>query len=66
MMRDVIPAEELLNKARAVGQYYGFVPLISLTVKKRGEPRAKPGMPEALAALSLDPIAETMASFLKH
>ncbi|TSA43854.1 hypothetical protein D4R49_01840 [bacterium] len=66
MMRDVIPAEELLHKARAVGQYYGFTPLIALTAKKRGEPRAKPGMPESLAAITLDPVAETIASFLKH
>ncbi|MDP1689873.1 MAG: His/Gly/Thr/Pro-type tRNA ligase C-terminal domain-containing protein [bacterium] len=66
MMREIIPADELLNKACVVGQYYGFVPLVSLTVKKRGEPRAKPGLPEALASLALDPIAETVASFLKQ
>jgi len=66
MMRDTIPAEELLHKARAVGQYYGFTPLTALTVKKRGAARAKPGYPEALASLTLDPAAETIASFLKQ
>ncbi len=66
MMRETIPAEELLNKARAVGQYYGFTPLIALTVKKRGAQKAKPGYPEALASLSLDPVAETVASFMKQ
>ena len=66
MIRDTIPAEELLHKARAVGQYYGFTPLAMLTAKKRGAARAKAGYPETLAALALDPVAETMASFLKQ
>lgn len=66
MMRDTIPAEELLNKARAVGQYYGFTPLVALTVKKRGAARAASGLPETLSALTLDPVAETIASFLKQ
>lgn len=66
MMREIIPAEELFSKARAVGQYYGFTPLIALTVKKRGAQKAKPGYPEALGAMALDPAAETIASFLKQ
>jgi len=66
MMREIIPADELFSKARAVGQYYGFTPLVALTVKKRGQPRAKPGMPETLTTLALDPVAETVASFLKQ
>ena len=66
MIREMIPADELFNKARAVGQYYGFVPLVSLTVKSRGERRLKPGYPDALATLALDPVAETVASFMKQ
>ncbi|MCR4275812.1 MAG: His/Gly/Thr/Pro-type tRNA ligase C-terminal domain-containing protein [Candidatus Parcubacteria bacterium] len=66
MMREIIPADELFSKARAVGQYYGFTPLTALTVKKRGQQKAKAGYPEALATLSLDPVAETVASFLKQ
>jgi len=66
MMREIIPAEELLSKARAVGQYYGFTPLVALTVKKRGQQHPKPGYPESLATLSLDPTAETIAGFLKQ
>lgn len=66
MMREVIPAEELFGKARAVGQYYGFTPLAALTAKRRGAPKPKPGYPEALASLALDPAAETIASFLKQ
>lgn len=66
MIRDTIPAEELLNKARAVGQYYGFTPLATLTASARGGARAKAGYPDTLAALELDSTAETVANFLKH
>lgn len=66
MIRDSIPAEELLNKARSVGQYYGFTPLIDITVKKRGAKKPKAKYPDALALLTLDPVAETVASFLKQ
>jgi len=66
MIRDVIPAEELLHKASAVGQYYGFTPLSSLTAKARGSVKKYAGYPESLAALSLDPVAETVAGFLKQ
>ncbi len=66
MMRDTIPAEELLNKARAVGQYYGFTPLSTLTAAARGTARAKTNYPDTLANVSLDPIAETVVSFLKQ
>ncbi len=66
MTRDTIPAEELLNKARAVGQYYGFTPLATLTASARGGARAKGGYPDTLALLELDPTAEAVANFLKH
>lgn len=66
MIRDVIPAEELLNKASAVGQYYGFTPLSTLTARVRGSVRKNAVYPETLAHLALDPIAETVASFLKQ
>jgi len=67
MMRDVIPAEELLHKASAVGQYYGFMPFSSLTARARGGAAKKPAdYPEALTHLTLDPVAEIVASFLKQ
>ncbi len=66
MIRDTIGAEELLNKARAVGQYYGFVPLSTITLAARGGPRVKADYPEAVTALALDSVAETVASFLKQ
>ncbi|MFA6414981.1 MAG: His/Gly/Thr/Pro-type tRNA ligase C-terminal domain-containing protein [Candidatus Paceibacterota bacterium] len=66
MMRDTIPADELLSKAHAVGQYYGFTPLSALTMKSRGSARKNTGYPEALTHLSLDPVAETVVSFLRQ
>lgn len=65
MTREVIPADELLYKTHLVGQYYGFTPLSSLAAAARG--RAKDGLrAPALDALNLDPVAETVAGFLKH
>jgi histidyl-tRNA synthetase len=65
MTRDVIPADELLHKAHAIGQYYGFTPLSALTLKARGTHKDT-GYPEALNNFSLDPVAETVVSFLRH
>jgi histidyl-tRNA synthetase len=66
MMRDTIPAEEILSKASAIGQYYGFVPLSTIAAKTRGSIKANAGYPEALEKLALDPIALTVAQFLKQ
>ena len=66
MMRDTIPAEELLSKAHAIGQYYGFTPLSTLTTKTRGSARKNTHYPETLSHLTLDPVAETVASFLRQ
>lgn len=65
MIRDVIPAEELLSKAQAVGQYYGFIPLSSLTMKSRGLAKPKKD-PESLRNLPLDATAMTVTNFLRH
>ena len=65
MMRTVIPADELLNKARAIGQYYGFTPLGVLTAEARGKIHIRtPFMPPE--DMVLDPIAELMVNFLKQ
>ena len=66
MIRDTIPAEEILNKARAVGQYYGFTPLASITASARGRARSKAEYPTTVTALALDSVAETVAGFLKQ
>lgn len=67
MMRDTIPAEELLSKAHTVGQYYGFTPLSVLTAAARGSARKQAPLPEALFNnLGNDAAAETIVSFLKQ
>lgn len=66
MLRELIPAEEVFTKAFAVGQYYGFVPLTSLTERVRGVARLKETHPEALAKLSLDPTGDATVQFLKQ
>lgn len=66
MMRDIIPAEELFNKARTIGQYYGFSPLTALTVKNIGAKRPIAKYPDTLTHISLDPMAEIIAGFLKQ
>jgi histidyl-tRNA synthetase len=66
MMRDTIPAEELLHKAHAVGQYYGFTPLSTLAAKTRGAAHKNAGYPESLNQLALDPVAQIVAGFLKQ
>ncbi|OGG93336.1 hypothetical protein A3G63_00125 [Candidatus Kaiserbacteria bacterium RIFCSPLOWO2_12_FULL_52_8] len=65
-MRSIIPAEELVSKARAVGQYYGFIPLATLTSKTRGSARTNANDALMLADLVLDPIADTVVHFLKQ
>lgn len=65
MMRPAIPAEELLSKAHAIGQYYGFTPLSTLSAR-RGLARTNIKYPESLTGIALDPIAETVASFLRQ
>ena len=71
MMRESIPVEELFHKSHAVGQYYGFMPLVTLTSKMRGTSRAKAKETEAMLASASwrtvpDPIAETVIHFLKQ
>ncbi len=65
-MRNTIPAEEILNKAHAVGQYYGFTPLSALTALSRGNAQKNIEHPEALSRLGDDTVAEIVSSFLKR
>lgn len=64
MSPTALSADEVLRKTRAVGQYYGFTPLTSL-VATRGQNK-KGDQPDSLSGITLDPIAETVASFLKQ
>jgi histidyl-tRNA synthetase len=69
MMRDTIPAEEILNKTHAIGQYYGFTPLEVITAsaskKNGGDGRRLITYPQSLADLENDQNAETFVNFLK-
>ena len=65
MMRDRIPGEELLHKAHAIGQYYGFTPLSLLTAKARGT-NAKIDTESMLPDSGNDPVAATVIHFLKQ
>lgn len=65
-MRNAIPGEEILNKAHAVGQYYGFTPLSTLTALSRGDAPKNIEYPEVLSRLGDDTVAEAVSSFLKR
>lgn len=68
MIRESIPAEELLSKACTVGQYYGFTPfsMLATVPRTRGSARKDIEYPEALSRLGNDYNAETITSFLKQ
>lgn len=66
MMRTAIPADEILSRAHAVGQYYGFTPLGALTAKTRGSGKGKVTDPTTLDKRALDPVADIVAGFLKQ
>ncbi len=63
MIRDVMPAEDVLRKANAVGEYYGFVPFSTLAFQNRG---ARTTAQEAPTLPVLDTTGESVATFLKQ
>jgi len=70
-MRTTIPGDELLRKTRSVGQYYGFVPLATITAAARGTRTPGEGAPSKVTApgadvLLLDPVAMSVSSFLNQ
>ncbi len=65
-MISTLSADDILRKTHAVGQYYGFTPLTSLPPAPRGKGVKKFEYPESLAGVTLDPVAEIVASFLKQ
>jgi histidyl-tRNA synthetase len=67
MSRVAIPGDEILKRARAVGQYYGFAPLAELAAEARKEPRERETTRTALPEIPApDPVASTVASFLNQ
>lgn len=57
--------DDLLRRAAAVGNYYGFTSLSSAASRKKGAGTKIP-YPDGLNLESLDPNAREVASFLKH
>ena len=68
MMRTSIPGDELLKKARSVGQYYGFTPLATLAMEARVARRPEDPKPKtvSLEGFELDSVGSAVASFLSQ
>src|SRR5665213_4759 len=60
-----LSAEDVLKRVSAVGNYYGFLPLTRLTAANKGKGSKLP-FPDTLQFDSLDPSAQTVATFLKQ
>jgi histidyl-tRNA synthetase len=66
MERSLVSAEDVLKKAHAIGQYYGFTPFTTLAESMRGTGAKKMGYPDGFSLETLDPSAQAVASFLKQ
>ena len=66
MIRETIPVNEVLSRAVAVGQYYGFTPLSTLAARTRGAAQVKIPELDSLSGIAFDPTAQTVASFLRQ
>lgn len=65
MQRNAFAADDVLKKARGIGQYYGFTPFSELAEAHKGD-RTRAPYPETLALDALDTTAQSVASFLKQ
>ncbi len=65
MNKDTLKPDDVLRRAHAVGNYYGFTPFSALALGKRGS-GAKAPYPEGFMLESLDPVARDVAAFLKQ
>ncbi len=57
--------DDVLRRAHAVGNYYGFTPFAVLAAAKRGQGTRAP-YPEGVHPETLDPIARDVTAFLKQ
>lgn len=64
-MPTTLQPSDILKRAHAIGNYYGFAPLSTLTHAKRGQ-TVKAPYPEGFALESLDPSAKEVAGLLKQ
>ncbi len=67
MSENALPhPEDILRKAYSIGNYYGFAPFASLAEAAKGNKPPKRPYPEKLNLKELDPMAQTVAAFLKQ
>lgn len=64
-MSTTLQPSDILKRAHAIGTYYGFAPLSSLTSAKRGQ-GAKAPYPESVNLDTLDPAAKDVVALLKQ
>ncbi len=64
-MPTTLQPSDILKRAHAIGNYYGFAPLSSLTHAKRGQ-GAKAPYPDGYALDTLDPQAKEVVALLKQ
>ncbi len=62
-MSTTFKPDDVLKRAAAIGSYYGFSPLSSLTAKKLS---SRAPYPDGIQLDALDPVAREVAGFLKH
>jgi histidyl-tRNA synthetase len=65
MTKEVLKADDVLRRAHAVGNYYGFTPFSVLAAANRGQATKAP-YPEGFNVDTLDPAAKDVAGFLKQ
>lgn len=62
-MHATFKPDDVLRRTAAIGSYYGFAPLSTLTAKKAS---SRAPYPDNVKVETLDPMAREVASFLKH
>jgi histidyl-tRNA synthetase len=65
MNKAALSPDDILRRAHAVGNYYGFTPFSALAAGKRGSGARAP-YPEGFMLEALDPAAREVAGFLKQ
>lgn len=65
MTKAMLLPDDVLRRAHAVGNYYGFTPFSALAAGKRGQGQRAP-YPEGFNIDTLDPAARDVAAFLKQ
>jgi histidyl-tRNA synthetase len=65
-MKDSLKPDDVLRRAHAVGNYYGFTPFSVLAAAKRDQAVKGVGYPDGINLDAFDPTARDVVSFLKQ